>query len=137
MKKLCKKLSLILVFAIIISGIQPFNVLAATRKYVKSLTVSKRTLTISVGKSKSLSYKVNVKGKASKKITAKASNTKIKVTVNKGKIKVFGKKQGNSEIIISTKGKNQKGKKIKKSIKVKITKRNAPTITELQSGRDR
>lgn len=133
MKKLCKKLSLILVFAIIISGIQPFNVLAATRKYVKSLTVSKRTLTISVGKSKSLSYKVNVKGKASKKITAKASNTKIKVTVNKGKIKVFGKKQGNSEIIISTKGKNQKGKKIKKSIKVKITKRNAPTITELQS----
>jgi len=133
MKKIIKKLSIILIFAIVISSICPSNVSAAPKKYVKSLTVSKKSLSISVGKSKSLSYKVNVKGKASKKITVKASNTNVKVTVSNGKIKVLGKNQGSSKITISTKGKNKKGKKITKSVKVKITKGNTPEVPETES----
>lgn len=133
MKKIVRKLSLILVFAMIISGIQPSNVLASSKKYVKSLTLSKKSLSVSVGKSKSLSYKVNVKGKASKKITVKASNTNVKVTVDNGKIKVCGKKKGNSKITVSTKGKNKKGKKITKSIKIKIIKENVLEVPEMES----
>lgn len=129
MKKVLKRLSLILVFAMIISGIQPSNVLAASKKYVKSLSVSKKTLTIRVGKSKSLSYKVKVNGKASKKITVKTSNSNVKVAVKKGKINILAKKTGNSKITISTKAKNKKGKKIKKTIKVRIIRGNAVTIT--------
>ena len=89
MKKVLKRLSLILVFAIIISGIQSSDVLAASKKYVKSLSVSKKTLKIRVGKSKSLSYKVKVNGKASKRITVKTSNSNVKVAVKKGKINIF------------------------------------------------
>lgn len=120
MRKIMKKLSMILVFAMVISGICPSNVLAASKKYVKSLTISKKSLSISVGKSKSVSYKVNAKGEASKKIIVKASNTNVKVTVGNGKIEVLGKKQGSSKITISTKGKNLRGKKIIKTIIVKI-----------------
>lgn len=116
----------------VISGICPTNVSAASKKYVKPLTVSRKSLTISVGKSKSLSYKVKIKGKASKKITVKASNTNIKVTVSNGKIKVLGKKQGSSKITISTKGKNKKGKKITKSVKVKITKGSTSEVSETE-----
>lgn len=133
MRKIIKILSIILIFAMVISGIYPSNVSAVSKKYVKSLTVSKKSLSISVGKSKSLSYKVNVKGKASKKITVKASNTNVKVTVSNGKIKVLGKKQGSSKITISTKGKNKKGKKITKSVKVTITKGSTPEVPETES----
>ena len=54
MRKIIKKLSIILIFAMVISGICPSNVSAVSKKYVKSLTVSKKSLSISVGKSKSL-----------------------------------------------------------------------------------
>ena len=127
MRKIIKKLSIILIFAMVISGICPSNVSAVSKKYVKSLTVSKKSLSISVGKSKSLSYKVNVKGKASKKITVKASNANVKATVSNGKIKLLGKKQGSSKITISTKGKNLRGKKIIKTIIVRIIKEDMTT----------
>lgn len=130
MKKIVKNLSLILAFVVAISNIRPFNVSAASKKYVKSLTVSKKSLNISVGKSKSATYKVKVKGRASKKIIAKASNTNIKVTISKNKIKVIGKKKGSSKITVSTKGKNKKGKKLKKIITVKITNTSTPTVQE-------
>lgn len=133
MRKIIKKLSVILIFAMVISGICPSNVSALSKKYVKSLTVSKKSLSISVGKSKSISYRVNVKGKASKKITVKASNANVKVTVSNGKIKLLGKKQGSSKITISTKGKNKKGKKITKSVKVKITKGSTLEVSETES----
>lgn len=129
MKKILKKLSFILVIAMIISSIQPNNVLAASKKYVRSLYVSKKTMTISVGKRKSLSYKVKVKGKASKKITVKISNSNVKAKIKKGRIHILAKKAGTSKITISTKAKNRKGKKIKKTIKIKIIKGNVATTT--------
>lgn len=130
MSKILKKLSFILVFMMIISGVQPSNVLATSKKYVKSLSVSKKTLSIRVGKSKSLSYKVKVKGKASKKITVKASNSNVKATIKDGKIHISAKKVGNSKITISTKTKNKKGQKIKKTIMVKILKKKTTTPAE-------
>ena len=131
MKRILKKLSLILVFAMIISNIQPNNVLAASKKYVRSLYLSKKTMTISVGKRKSLSYKVKVKGKASKKISVKISNSNVKAKIKKGKIHILAKKAGTSKITISTKAKNRKGKKIKKTIKIKIIKGSVVTTTPI------
>lgn len=133
MKIVSKKIFLVLILAMIISGIYPSNILAASKNYVKSLSVSKKTLNISVGKTKSLSYKVKVKGKASRKITVKSSNTNVKVTVKKSKISIFAKKTGSSKITISTKGKNKKGKKIKKTVKIKITKGKNPVATPSKS----
>ena len=127
MRKTLKKISLILVFAMIISGAQPSNILAAPKKYVKTLSVSKKTLSICVGKSKSLSYKIKTKGTASKKITVKVSNFNVKATKKKGEIIISAKKVGNSKLTISTKGKNKKGKKIKRTVKIKIIKKSQQT----------
>lgn len=136
MKKLCKHLSVILVFAIILSSIQPGIALAASKKYVRSLTLSKKTMSISAGKSKSFTCKVKVKGKASKAVTVKASNSNVKVTVNKkGTVRVSAKKAGTSKITVTTKGKNKKGKRIKKTVKVTVVaarKSTAVAVTKSQ-----
>lgn len=44
MRKIIKKLSIILIFAMVISSICPSDVSAASKKYVKSLTVSKKSM---------------------------------------------------------------------------------------------
>ena len=125
MKKIIKQVFLVIAMAIAVSSTQPSVALAAPKKYVKSLSVSKKKVNINIGKSKSISYKVRVKGKVSKKITVKASNSKVKAVVKKGKIKITAKKTGSSKITIATKGKNKKGRKIKKTIVVKIVKKKA------------
>lgn len=122
MKTILKILSLSLVFAMVTKCIQPGDVLSAPKGYVKSLTISSKTLTISVGKSKALSYEVKVKGNVSKNITVKASNANVKVTIKNGKIKLFAEKAGNCTVIISTKGKSKEGKNIRKTITVKTIK---------------
>lgn len=128
MKRFFKKITFLLVFIMIANSIQPGNAYAApkNKKYVKSLTLAKKTLQISLGGSKSLSYRVKTKGKASKKITAKASNAKVKVSVKNGKITIRGKQAGYSKITVSTKGKNRNGKKLKKNIRIKIVKKKTP-----------
>lgn len=122
MKRIIKKLALFLIFALMFSVIQPDSVLAAPKKYVKKLSVSQKTVKIFVGKSKSIPYKVKVKGKASKKISVKTSNKKVKAVVKKSKIKISAKKAGNCKLIILTKGKGRKGERIRKTIKIKIIK---------------
>ncbi len=136
MKKIIKRMCLVIAMAMVVSSIEPCTVLAAPKKYVKSLSVSKKKVNINIGKSKSISYKVKVKGKASKKITVKASNSKVKAVLKKGKIKITAKKTGNSKITITTKGKNKKGRKIKKTIVVKVAKKkvSAPAAPSVPSG---
>lgn len=120
-KSIMRKISLIVVFAIVFTSIFPDSILAARKNnYVKSLSVSQKTITIRTGQTKTLSYKIRIKGKANKKVAVKASNANIKVSVNKGKIKVLAKKSGTSKIIVTSKGKNKKGKKLKKTILVKV-----------------
>lgn len=120
MKKLWKQLSLLLALTMILTGIKPCDVQAASRKYVKSLSVSRRSLTLRKGQSKTISYKVKVRGKVNKKISVKRSNSNVKVSAKKGKIKIKAQKSGICNITVFTKGKNQKGKRIKKQIRIKV-----------------
>lgn len=123
MNKRYSKICFVFILSLIIGNIQPCNIYGATKKYVKSLSVSSKKVKIRVGENKSLSYRVKVKGKASKKIIVKTSNNNIKVKKGKNKIKIVAKKAGSSKITIITKGKNKKGKKIKKTVKVSIVKK--------------
>lgn len=120
MKNKFRKLSLFLILAIVFCGIQPCYAAAAPKKYVKSISLSKKSLRIRVGQRKTLACHVKTKGKASKKIAVKASNKKIKVKGKKGKLVVIGKKAGASKITVTTKGKNKGGKKLKKVIRVRV-----------------
>lgn len=104
----------------LLTGLQPFDVQAASGKYVKSLSISRKSLILKKGQNKTISYKVRVRGKASRKISVKASNSNVKVSVKKGRIKISAKRIGNCNITVSTKSKNKKGKKIKKRIQVKV-----------------
>lgn len=124
MKQIWKQLSLLLIFAMLLSGIQSSHIQAVSRNYVESLSVSRKSLTIKKGKSKTISYKVRVRGKASRKISVKRSNSNVKVTIKQGKIRISAKKQGNCNITVSTKAKNRNGKKIKKQIQIKVVSRN-------------
>ncbi len=107
----------------IISNISPSNVFAAQtpKKYVKSLSLSEKSLNLNVGQRGSIFYKVNAKGKVSKKVTAKTSNSNVKVTIQKNKINILARKVGTSKITIYTQGKSIKKQKIKKNIKISIT----------------
>lgn len=135
MNKKYYKICFILILALVIGNIQPCNIFGATKKYIKSLSISSKKVQIRVGKSKSLSYRVKAKGKANKKITVKSSNTNIKVRKGNGKIKIVAKKVGSSKITVITKGKNKKGKKIKKTVKVVVIRKTTdkspqPTVTK-------
>lgn len=126
-----RKRWLLFVFALcMVMLAKPTNAMAASKKYVRSLTVAKKTVSIKKGKTQKVAYKVKVKGKASKKVTVKTSNKKVTAKVKGGKIVITAKKAGTSKITITTKGKNKKKKKIKKYIKVKISKAVTQTPAE-------
>lgn len=97
------------------------------RKYVKSISVSKKaTITIPADKEKiTKTYKIKVKvnGKASKAFTAKSSKKAVAAVKVKGnKLKVTAKKAGKATIIVTTKAKGSKGKKLRKKIKITVKK---------------
>ena len=117
-----RKRWLLFVFALcMVMLAKPANAMAASKKYVRSLTVAKKTVSIKKGKTQKVAYKVKVKGKASKKVTVKTSNKKVTAKVKSGKIVITAKKAGTSKITITTKGKSKKGTKLKKYIKVTVT----------------
>lgn len=120
MKRRWRELSLLLALAMLLAGIYPCNVQAASRQYVKSLSISRKSLSLKKGQSKTISYKVKTQGRANKKISVKRSNSNVKISVKKGKIKITGRKAGNCRITVFTKSKNKNGKKIKKRILVKV-----------------
>lgn len=130
MKKLTKAVSVIL--CVFLAG-SVFSVSASakkTKKYVKLLKVQNNAK-ITIGekqKTVTKSYKVTVriKGKASKKFTAKSSKSSVaSVKVSGSKIKVTAKKAGKATITVTTKGKNKNGKKLKAKLNVTVTKKKA------------
>lgn len=112
-------------------GVQPIPANAASKKYVKSLSVSSK-VSVEKGKKKTIKVTVKVAGKASKKVKVKSSNKKIvKVTYNakKSKITLTGVKKGTAKVTVITVGKNKKGKKLSKKIKVTVGKKAVTTET--------
>lgn len=96
---------------------------AVAKKYVKSLRVSQKQVHLKVGEKKKIAYKVKVKKSASKKIVVKVKNPKVvKVAIKRNKIVIKGKKAGTTKLIVITKGKNIKGKKIKAFLNVFVEK---------------
>ena len=99
----------------------------SSKKYVKSISVKKKaTIVVPIDKdsvTKSYKVKVKVKGKASKKFTAKSSNKSVAtVKVSGKKIKVTAKKAGKAKITVKTKGKNKKKKKLSKKLTITVKK---------------
>jgi len=109
----------------LLSGYSP-NVEA--KGYVKKLVVSKKKISVSVGKVRKVLVKVKTKGKISKKVKVKSLNKKVaKVSVTKPNkrgssiIKIKGVKAGKTTVIVKTKkkGKNNKYKKVRIKVVVK------------------
>lgn len=102
------------------------NVAAKSKNYVKKITVKKySSITIPANKksvTKNFTVTIKVKGKASKKFTAKSSKPSIaSLKITGKKIKVTAKKAGTTTITVKTKGKdiNKKTLKVVFSLKVK------------------
>lgn len=90
-----KKVSIFLTFVLMLNCFAmstPINVEAATKAAVKKISVAKKAVSVKVGDSKRVKFKVSVKGKASKKISVKVSKKSIaKVMVKKSTIVIKGK----------------------------------------------
>lgn len=117
----CINMFILLLFSMVLL-LQDFNVYAAPARYVKSL-ISKSNVTINVGNFETVPIKVNVVGSANKKISYKVKNKKIaKVKYSKktSKLIITGVKKGSTKITITTKGRNNKGKKLTRVIKVTV-----------------
>ena len=129
MKKTMKQIFIMLVLVCMGLGMKPQTASAAPKKYVRSFSVGKKKVSIKAGQSKKISYKIKVKGNASKKVSLKANNKKIQVRASENKIVILGREAGKSKITVTTKGKDKKGKKIKKTISVTIN----PDYTETEN----
>lgn len=115
MKGFRKGLSILLVFALVITSMVAFSA-KTTEAKVKSIKVAKK-VTVVEGKSKTVKVKVKTTKKTSKKFTAKSSNKKIAtVKVKKGKVVIKGKKAGKATITIKSKANKKKKKKIKVTV---------------------
>lgn len=102
---------------------------AAPSKYVKSLIV-KNKVSVDAGDKVSVPIKVNVVGDASKKISYKVSNKKIakaSYSSKTSKLIITGVKKGSTKVTITTKGRNDKGSKLKKVIKITVKEADAST----------
>ena len=128
-----KLLALILIFALTLSGFGNVSQ-AASKRYVKSLKLSKSTVSIKKGKKVKIKATVKVYGKAKKTIRVKSSNNsvaKVKVgkTNKKGvtELTITARKAGNAKITVTTKDKAKNKKVIKKTIRVKVTSTKKPT----------
>ena len=106
-----------------------WEVQAAKKTAVKKLKVTVENKTLYVGKYSPYTktkLKVTVSPKkANQKVTFKSKTPKI-AKVNKKGV-VTAKKAGKAKISITTKGKNAKGKKITKTVKITVKKYKAPT----------
>lgn len=107
------------------SPVLSMNTQAASQKYVKSLSV-KKSVTVTVGGKVTIKPTVKATKKTSTAVKVKVKNKKIaKVSYSSKtkKITVQGKKIGKTDVTVSTVAKNKKGKVLKKTIKVNVTKK--------------
>ena len=95
----------------------------AAAKEVKSLSIKNPKITIEQDDIEYIKFKVKAAKGASKKVTARSSNKKVASIywVDNSEIGIEGKKPGTATITVTTKGKNVKGKKLSKKIKVTVT----------------
>ncbi len=138
-KKLRRTLAIVLAFVMVASiAVPSAPAQAAAKKYVKSLKVSPKKVTLTSGAKKKIKATVKVSGKAKKKVTVKSSNKKV-VTVKAKKAnkkgvstitltakKVTSKKS--AKITVTTSAKNKKGKKLKKTIKVTVNPKSGNSV---------
>ena len=104
----------------------PLSASAANNKYVKSLKLSKSSVTVSVGKSTKVTATVKAKGSVSKSVSVKSANTKI-ATAKAGAAKsgktavtIAGKSKGTTKVTIKTKAKNKGNKTMSKTVSVRV-----------------
>lgn len=142
--RLRRVLALFMACAMVVTSlfVSPMEANAASaKKYVKSLSLSKSKVTVnldSTGKSKNTTVKASVKvvKAANKQVTVKSSKKDV-ATVKVGKpnakgvskITITAKKAGKSTITVTTKGKNNKNKKISKKITVTVNKPSEVAVT--------
>ncbi|MBR1749269.1 MAG: Ig-like domain-containing protein [Ruminococcus sp.] len=137
-----KSKRIISVFLCVLVACSAFAISAqakTAKNYVKSISVTKKaSLTIPANKktvAKSFKVTVKVKGKASKKFTAKSSKTSVAtVKVNGNKIKVTAKKAGTAKITVTTKAKSIKNKALKATLSLTVKKAETPTQRRLVKG---
>ena len=95
----------------------------AAKKYVKSVKVAKKSVSLKKGKSTTVKVTVKVSGKASKKFTVKSSKKSVAAAKVKGsKVQITAKKEGKATVTVTTKAKGKKGKKLSAKIKVTVKK---------------
>lgn len=134
MKKIgLKKLfALIIMLAVTLSSYGNVSQ-AASKKYVKSLKLSKSTVSLKAGEKIKIKATVKVSGKAKKTVSAKSSDSSVaKVKVGKANKKgvteltITAGKAGDAKIMVTAKDKAKNKKAVKKTISVKV----APATTE-------
>lgn len=140
MKKIKKIMAVMLIFTIILSVFQTSTVHAAgKKKIVKSMSVSKSSISVKAGKS--VTVKTTVKcsktsAATDMKVKVKSSNTKVASNPSKkGKsgvssIKITGKSAGSANITVTAVSSTTKGKTISKIIKVKVSKKAVSNVVK-------
>ena len=135
-RKVFRKCVMIAATAIFLCVMAAGATFAAGTASVKNLKVSSKSATVAKGSSIKIEAVVTASKAVSAKklgIKAESSNKKIatvkivkkpsaKGTKGTSEIKIKGKKTGTCKIRISTLGKNKKGKRLTKTIKVKVKK---------------
>lgn len=126
-----KKLLSVVLCMLLVASTMVLSVEAKAKKFVKSISVTKKTtITIPASKktvTKSFKVTVKVSGKASKKFTAKSDKKAVAaVKVSGSSVKVTAKKAGKAVITVTAKAKNKKNKSVKAKLTVTVKKASAP-----------
>lgn len=146
MKKMLSKgrriIAIALTLALSVTGFSQGSVSnAASKKYVKSMSLSKSSVTLTEGKKAKVKATVKVSGSVTKKVTVKSSKPSV-ASVKVGKaskkgvssITIAAKKKGSTIIKVTTSGKNKSKKKVTKKIKVKVNKKENTPPSETTGG---
>lgn len=125
-KGMMRFLSLLLMAALVLS-VQGTDTKAAKKKYVKSLKVSKTTVSLAVGAKAKIKATVKVSGKVKKTVSVKSSNKSVaKVKAGKANTKgvtsltITAVKAGSANVTVTTKSKGKNKKVLKKTIRVTV-----------------
>ena len=134
-KALMLTLSFIIIVELLVSTSIPIE--AATKNYVKGLKVTKNSVKLYEGENAKINATVKAVGSAKKTVRAKTSSSTV-AQVKTGKtskkgvtpITITAKKSGKATITVTTVAKNNKKKKLSKTIKVTVTATKTPVSTE-------
>ncbi|MCR5837761.1 MAG: Ig-like domain-containing protein [Lachnospiraceae bacterium] len=119
MKKIMRSIAVCMAMSMVVTGSMQTGVYAAGGKVtgVKVTNAKKKKINLVEGKTFKLKVKVQTKGKVSKKVTYKSSNTKIVKVSKKGVVKAL--KAGNAKIKVTSKANKKKKAVIKVSVSAK------------------